>query len=237
MDLFRNAKVVLLRSHTNKYLFADEDEESVTQSRNGWTKNARWSVEFVRFSDSIIRLKSCYGNYLTASNQRLFLGMTGMKVLQTRPERLDSSHEWEPIKERSLVRLKTQYGSFLRGNGGVPPWRNSVTHDAPHRTVTQEWILWNVEVIETEIQSSVHKTLAQPEPDLYSTSSSVSFESGRPSTSESTNSGALNTLPKPEGRRIFYQIADDDGRMKIRRGIFYQTADDEWRMKIQRGTL
>ena len=26
------------------------DEESVTQSRNGWTKNARWSVEFVRFS-------------------------------------------------------------------------------------------------------------------------------------------------------------------------------------------
>ncbi|XP_023538149.1 uncharacterized protein LOC111799006 [Cucurbita pepo subsp. pepo] len=219
MDFFRNAKVVRLRSHNKKYLFADEDEESVTQSRNGSSENARWSVEFVKYSDSIIRLKSCYGKYLMASNQPFLLGMTGLKVLQTRPERLNSSLEWEPIKERSLVKLKTRYGNFLRGNGGVPPWRNSVTHDVPHRTATQEWILWDVDVVEIEIQSSVHKTLAHPEPEpdpdssleLSSTSSSVSFESANPSRSESKNSGALNSPPKSEGRRIFYQIADDEG--------------------------
>ncbi|XP_060171535.1 uncharacterized protein LOC132602784 [Lycium barbarum] len=91
MELFHKAKAARLQSHHDKYLAADEDEESVTQDRNGASKNAKWFVEFVEKIDNVIRLKSCYGKYLTASNQSFLLGMTGMKVLQTLPQRLDSS--------------------------------------------------------------------------------------------------------------------------------------------------
>uniref|UniRef100_A0A803PFY4 DUF569 domain-containing protein n=1 Tax=Cannabis sativa TaxID=3483 RepID=A0A803PFY4_CANSA len=154
MDVFHNAKAVRLRSHHDKFLLADEDEESVIQDRNGSSKNARWTVEFVSGSDSIIRLKSNYGKYLTASNHPFLLGMTGRKVVQTLPRRLDSSLEWEPIKEGSHVKFKTRYGHFLRANGGLPPWRNSVTHDIPHRTSTQDWILWHVEIVEIESTDS-----------------------------------------------------------------------------------
>lgn len=148
MELFHKAKAVRLQSHHEKYLTAEEDEESVTQDRNGASKNAKWTVEFVEKAENVIRLKSCYGKYLTASNQPFLLGMTGRKVLQTLPNRLDSSVEWEPIREGQQVKLRTRYGQFLRGNGGLPPWRNSVTHDIPQRTKTQEWVLWDVQVVE-----------------------------------------------------------------------------------------
>lgn len=152
MDLFKNAKAVRLRSHHDKFLSADEDEESVIQDRNGSSKNARWTIEFVSGSDASatsVRLKSFYGKYLTASNQPFLLGMTGCKVTQTLPTRNDSSVEWVPIGEGpALLRLRTRYGNFLRANGGLPPWRNSVTHDVPHRTSTQDWILWEVEIVE-----------------------------------------------------------------------------------------
>uniref|UniRef100_A0A2N9E125 Uncharacterized protein n=1 Tax=Fagus sylvatica TaxID=28930 RepID=A0A2N9E125_FAGSY len=163
MDLFYNAKTVRLRCHHDKYLLADEDEESVTQDRNGSSKNARWTVEFLQDSQVIIRLKSCYNKYLTASNQPFLLGVTGRKVIQSLPRRLDSSVEWEPIKEGSQVKLKTRYGNFLRANGGVPPWRNSITHDIPHRTATQDWILWYVDTL--EIQSSDSSVSSPPKSD------------------------------------------------------------------------
>eukprot|EP00262_Sarcandra_glabra_P005649 TRINITY_DN17392_c0_g1_i1.p1 TRINITY_DN17392_c0_g1~~TRINITY_DN17392_c0_g1_i1.p1 ORF type:complete len:397 (-),score=43.59 TRINITY_DN17392_c0_g1_i1:255-1304(-) len=152
MDLFQNAKAVRLRSHHNKYLFAEEDEESVCQNRKGASHNARWTVEFVEGSN-VIRLKSCYGRYLTASSMPFLLGMTGRKVLQTVPKRLDSSVEWEPVREGFQVRIKTRYGQFLRGNGGLPPWRNSVTHDIPQRTATQDWVLWDVDIVDIIVQS------------------------------------------------------------------------------------
>jgi hypothetical protein len=47
MDLVRNAKVVRLRSHHEKYLVAEEDKESVFQGRNGSSRNALWTVELV----------------------------------------------------------------------------------------------------------------------------------------------------------------------------------------------
>ncbi|KAK3227792.1 hypothetical protein Dsin_007654 [Dipteronia sinensis] len=147
MDLFQKAKVVRFRSHHDKYLLAEDDEETVCQDRNGIVKNAKWTVEFVDNSN-VLRFKSCFGKYLTASNMPLFLGMSGKKVLQTIPRRLDSSLEWEPIREGMQVRLRTRYGLFLRANGGVPPWRNSVTHDIPQRTSTQDWILWDVDILE-----------------------------------------------------------------------------------------
>ncbi|OIT32877.1 hypothetical protein A4A49_62791, partial [Nicotiana attenuata] len=182
MELFHKAKAVRLQSHHGKYLTADEDEESVTQDRNGSSKNAKWTVEFVEKTDNVIRLKSCYGKYLTASNQPFLLGMTGRKVLQTVPNRLDSSIEWEPIREGHQVKLRTRYGQFLRGNGGLPPWRNSVTHDIPHRTSTQDWILWDVHVVEILVH---HSPVSKPPPPLVNHSDSFASESSSPSTGSS----------------------------------------------------
>lgn len=157
MELFQRAKSVRLRSHHDKYLLADEDEEHVCQERNGSNRRARWTVEFVE-GHPVIRLNSCYGKYLTASNEPFLLGMTGSKVLQTVPRRLDSSVEWEPIRDGMQVKLKTRYGNFLRANGGLPPWRNSVTHDIPHRH--HDWVLWDVDVVEIRRHES---SSAEPE--------------------------------------------------------------------------
>lgn len=151
MDLFHRAKAVRLRSHHDKYLQAEDDEESVCQVRNGSSKNVRWTVEFL--DEGYLRLKSCYGRFLTASNIPFLLGMTGRKVLQTIPSKLDSSLEWEPIREGFHIKLKTHYGNYLRANGGVPPWRNSVTHDIPQRSATQDWILWEVDIVEIQVES------------------------------------------------------------------------------------
>ncbi|KAF5726793.1 putative Actin cross-linking protein [Tripterygium wilfordii] len=220
MEFFRKAKAVRLRGHHDKYLYADEDEESVTQDRNGSSKNARWAVEFAPGSESILRLKSCYGKYLTASNQPFLLGMTGRKVIQSLPRRLDSSLEWEPIREGSQIKLKTRYGNFLRANGGLPPWRNSVTHDIPHRTSTQDWILWDVDVVEILVQSPGHHPPAVP-PVAHSDSldfessspSSVPIKSGNFSRQESSDSYSGGSPPKSEGRTIYYHVADENGEV------------------------
>ncbi|KAI3779254.1 hypothetical protein L2E82_08885 [Cichorium intybus] len=211
MDLFNNAKAVRLKSHHNKYLHADEDEESVTQDRNGGAKNNRWTVEFVTESHedniTIIRLKSCYNKYLTASNQPFLLGMTGRKVLQTVPRRLDSSVEWEPIREGNQVKLRTRYGQFLRANGGLPPWRNSVTHDIAHRTAFQDWILWDVDVVDIVVQSPA----ARPAPPLvFHSDSFTSSESSSPTFSESTDVPHSSPPKMEEGRAIYYHVLSDD---------------------------
>ncbi|CAH9087475.1 unnamed protein product [Cuscuta epithymum] len=219
MELFHRAKTVRLRSHHDKYLTADEDEESVTQDRNGTSPNARWTVEIPENTDNVIRLKSCYGKYLTASNHPFLLGMTGRKVLQTLPGRLDSSLEWEPIREGKHVKFKTRYGQFLRANGGLPPWRNSVTHDIPHRTATQDWIVWDVHVVDILLLSPVLK----PAPPLVIHSDSFASESDSPSTASNTSQSfsgresgdSLDNIAKMvgDGRLIFYRIAGDHGEI------------------------
>uniref|UniRef100_A0A2P2JPF7 Uncharacterized protein LOC105116278 n=2 Tax=Rhizophora mucronata TaxID=61149 RepID=A0A2P2JPF7_RHIMU len=219
MELFSNAKAVRLRSHHDKYLLAEEDEETVIQDRNGSSKNVRWTVEFAPGPDFIIRLKSCCGKYLTASNQPFLLGMTGQKVLQTLPGRLDSSVEWIPIREGTQVKLKTRYGNFLRANGGLPPWRNSVTHDIPHRTATQNWVLWDVDILEIQVRSPGHQDRPVP-PISHSDSlefgssspSSVSARSANFSRQESSDS-MVGSPPKSEGRTIYYRVADESGEI------------------------
>ncbi|KAH9322550.1 hypothetical protein KI387_017189, partial [Taxus chinensis] len=188
MDLFKKAKTVRLRSHHDKYLWAEEDEETVSQDRDGASKNAKWQVEFVEGSP-LIRLKSCYNYYLTATDIPFLLGMTGKKVLQTLPSRLDSSLEWEPTREGFHVKLKSRYGNYLRGNGGPPPWRNKVTHDIPHRTATQDWVLWEVEVMEI----ALHPT---------------------PAVVEEPDPPSPILAPKPDGRLIYYAIGDDNGHIE-----------------------
>ncbi|KAL2503046.1 Actin cross-linking protein [Forsythia ovata] len=110
MEFFNEAKVVQFKNHLNKYLVADEDEETVRQSGNGGaSKKARWTVELVEGNPHVIRLKGCHGKYLTAADVLFLLGITGKKVLQTVPAtKKDISVEWEPIKERYKVKLRTK---------------------------------------------------------------------------------------------------------------------------------
>ncbi|PWA37892.1 Actin cross-linking [Artemisia annua] len=227
MDLFRNAKAVRLKNIHNKYLHAEDDEESVSQDRNGSSKNNRWTVEFVTNHQdddiTIIRLKSCYNKYLTASNQPFLLGMTGRKVMQTVPRRLDSSVEWEPIREGNQVKLRTRYGQYLRANGGLPPWRNSVTHDVPHRTATQEWVLWDIDVVDIVVQSPApgpppplvyHSAQDHSNDDSFTsseTSSSPRPDFSRQQSSDSHHHSSTGSPPKFEdGRAIYYHVISED---------------------------
>ncbi|OVA09097.1 Protein of unknown function DUF569 [Macleaya cordata] len=214
MELFHNAKAVRLRSHHEKYLLAEEDEESVCQDRNGSSKTARWTIEFIQ-DGNFLRFKSCFGKYLTASNVPFLLGMTGRKVLQTLPRRLDSSVEWEPVREGFQVKLKTRYGNFLRANGGLPPWRNSVTHDIPHRTATQDWVLWDVDILEIQVKSVPQSIPVPPEdpvqePILPPRGSPVK----PPGLSEVESSDSFDNSSVPvrvDGRIIYFSIADENG--------------------------
>ncbi|XAR51783.1 hypothetical protein NMG60_11006517 [Bertholletia excelsa] len=163
MELFHKAITVKL-SYRDKFLTAQEDMESVCIDRDGSSRNAVWGVEFAD-GDQCLRLRSCYGKYLTASSSPFLPGTTAKKVVQSLPIKTDAGIEWEPIRDGFSVRLKTRNGHFLRPNGGLPPWRNSVTHDVPHRMGTQEKILWDVEVVDslTKTQSpllSLTKTRA-----------------------------------------------------------------------------
>lgn len=154
MELLSEAKAVKIRSHIDKYLIADDDQETVRQSRNGSLKRAIWTVEIVGSKNNVIRLKSCYGKYLTASDQPFLLGMTGKKVVQSLPEnKFDLKFDWEAIRDGFQLRLKTWCGTYLRGNGGTPPWRNSVTHDEPHTGSTKNWVLWDLEIVNVEAGS------------------------------------------------------------------------------------
>ncbi|KAF2607883.1 hypothetical protein F2Q68_00046179 [Brassica cretica] len=78
------------------------------------------------------------------------LGATGHKVVQSRRTGDgDPAGEWKPVTDGSKVKLKSRNGgNFLRANGGMPPWRNSVTHDIPNRSATQDCVVWEVDVVE-----------------------------------------------------------------------------------------
>ncbi|PIN20646.1 hypothetical protein CDL12_06664 [Handroanthus impetiginosus] len=147
MDIFLKAKTIRLISHKDKYLKAEEDRVTISLSRDGSAKNTIWIVEFVEGKDCI-QLKSCFGTYLTASSLPFLPGVTGKKVIQTWPSQCDSATEWEPLRDGMQVRMRSLWGNFLRPNGGLPPWRNSITHDVPHRRKTHDKLLWDVEVVE-----------------------------------------------------------------------------------------
>lgn len=216
MDLLRNAKAVRLRSHHGKFLHANDDQESVSQTRSVTARNNIWSIEFVNDTPdnvTIIRLKSCYDKYLTASNHHFLLGLTGKKVLQTVPNRLDSSVEWEPMGHGKNAKLKTRYGHYLRANGGLPPWRNSVTHDIPHRSATQGWIMWQIEVVDIPLQLPAPPPPNQVVPHSDSIPSSGS---NSPSAIWSKSPTFWNQesidwpLKREEGRAIYYHVITDD---------------------------
>ncbi|KAG9159890.1 hypothetical protein Leryth_005648 [Lithospermum erythrorhizon] len=209
MDFFKKAKSVRLKSHHEKFLTADQDQETVIQDRNNSSKAAKWEVEFVDDYEVVIRLKSCFGKYLTATEDQYLLGVTGRKVKQTLPMKLDSSVEWEPIKEGEHVRLKTRYGNFLRANGGVPPWRNSVTHDIPHRHT--DWVLWDVDLV--ELRGELPEKMQ--EVDQVVEDDALVFTLRTPGFSpEKSFDLADSSSPKtPEGRTIYYKVIDESGNI------------------------
>ena len=53
MEFFQKANVVRLRSYHDKYMLADDDQETVYQDRNGTYKNAKWTVEIVENGNAI----------------------------------------------------------------------------------------------------------------------------------------------------------------------------------------
>ncbi|KAL2330036.1 hypothetical protein Fmac_017617 [Flemingia macrophylla] len=222
MEFFQRAEVVRLRSHHDKYLLADDDQEGVFQDRNGTYKNAKWTVEIVEGSN-LVRLKSCYGKYLTASNMPFLLGATGKKVLQTLPTRLGSSVGWEPIREGVQVRLMTRYGQFLRANGGLPPWRNSITHDIPHRTATANWVLWDVDLVQLRqtppkpIETSIHDDTSMDSPPPYDdVPANISLKSPKlPTEFVQHRDWEENSSPMKDGRIIFYNVGDEHGDVAV----------------------
>ncbi|KAK4346568.1 hypothetical protein RND71_032907 [Anisodus tanguticus] len=206
MEFFQKVKSVRLKSHHDKFLLADRDQETVYQDRHGTSKSAKWTIEFPEEVENVIRLKSCYGKYLTATDDQVLLGVTGRKVVQSLPKRLDSSVEWEPMKDGFLVKLKTRYGNYLRANGGLPPWRNSITHDIPHRH--HNWILWEVDIVEKLPESTPKITQSERLDD----DSSSSFHFTSPTYSRSESRDGFDASPvKAEGRLIYYHVADDNG--------------------------
>ncbi|XP_057786121.1 uncharacterized protein LOC131003608 isoform X1 [Salvia miltiorrhiza] len=194
MDFFRKAKSVKLKSRHDKYLTAGGDDHSVFQERS--EKSVIWTVEFVEGAGGVVRLRSGSGKYLTALDEEFLLGVTGRKVVLTLPAKLDSSVEWEPIRDGMQIKLKTRYGNYLRANGGVPPWRNSVTHDIPHRH--HDWILWDVEVVDLRSDADLS------EDDVTSSNFTLRLPSNVSSSSEDSSR-------KYEGRLIYYYVVDDDG--------------------------
>ncbi|XP_074337464.1 uncharacterized protein LOC141674654 [Apium graveolens] len=147
MDLFERAKTIRLRTIRDKFLVADDNEETVFQHRDDSSTSSVWNVEIIT-GGKYVRFKSCYGTYLTASDN-LSPGIIGKKVVQSFPKSVDMSMtDWEPVRDGFQVRLRTRKGSFLRPNGGVPPWRNTVTHDMPQTSKTHEKVLWSIDVVE-----------------------------------------------------------------------------------------
>lgn len=145
MDFFKDVHSVRLLGHKGKFLWADDDRRSVAQKKGQDSYGVIWRVELVPERNAI-RLKSVYDLYLIASDYPFLLGATGKKVMQSFDSRAENV-EWEPLSAGEFVKLRTKGDKFLRANGGMPPYRNSVTHDVPVLSSNQHVVLWEVDVV------------------------------------------------------------------------------------------
>jgi hypothetical protein len=145
---FFDERVVRLKGCRGKYLCA-KDNRLVSQERNGEGNLATiWIVEKVTGSHNVIRLKSINNLYLTALEEAFLLGERGNKVQQSYSSKADSAVEWHPIHVtgENQIKLRTMRGTYLRANPGLPPYKNSVTHDSTKKAVSLNSFLWEVEI-------------------------------------------------------------------------------------------
>ncbi|KAJ0818037.1 putative actin-crosslinking [Helianthus annuus] len=157
MDVLRNDMIIRIKNNQGRYLVAQQDEESVSKSRDGSTKNAQWTVEM--YDEESLYLKSCYGKYLTASNQPSIPGLIArnLRVTQTQPAKRNTSHRWLPVsqpdpREPHSVWLKTPHSSYLRSHYGPPPLGNLITHDPIWKDTPNprnKKILWHIEIVDS----------------------------------------------------------------------------------------
>ncbi|MCO5592766.1 hypothetical protein L7F22_046769 [Adiantum nelumboides] len=201
MDFFKKSDTVRLRSRHGKYLFADDDECAVSQSREGSKRNAVWTVEVEDDDPSVIKLKSCYNCYLTATNVPFLLGWTGKKVLQMKLVDSESSVIWEPVRDGYSVKLKTRAGNFLRANGSIPPWRNSITHDSTHKHDCYCG------------SSSFTSNVPLSQQASFASNASFKEEPPTPKSNICVQPEPPTPKPKVDGRIIHYAVADDDGEI------------------------
>ncbi|GFP91586.1 hypothetical protein PHJA_001302600 [Phtheirospermum japonicum] len=123
------------------------------------------------------------------------------------------------VWENGAVKLKTRYVRFLRANGGLPPWRNSVTQDVPHRTATKEWVLWEVHVVEILPAAPATFVVGREEVLAPETTNDVSGGGGYSPAPASfsrqeSNDYYVNSPPKgSDGRLIYFHIADENGQI------------------------
>ncbi|GMH19384.1 hypothetical protein Nepgr_021225 [Nepenthes gracilis] len=247
MEFFHGAKAVRLRSQHNKYLVAEDNEEIVWQSGDGASRSARWEVELVEGKSNAIRLKNCKTwKYLSASDEAFLLGWTGKRVVQASPRmKLDASVEWEPVKEGSHLKLKSLKGKgmFLRANGFTPPWKNSVTHDLPGRTATQDWILWRVDILENDHQND--KSIGKNSPDpgatkaIFTSADEKEKEEAETlssaSSSSSVNSAAYYGSGSPVSVRSVHSSSQITEPVIITRrstSVDSETAASHWKPKV-----
>ncbi|CAN1852558.1 hypothetical protein LINPERHAP1_LOCUS40692 [Linum perenne] len=169
MEFFTKTMAVKLRSHLDKYLTADPDNKTVRQTSAAAASSHRatWHVELIPYKNGVVRLRSCHGTYLAASDAPFLLGVTGYKVVQTPPDGVGGRDEeslrmeWRPVRDGFQVRLKSCWcGKYLMGNGGAPPMRNSVTHDEPGTSPMRKWVLWTVEAVVGDMDYSVKDYLS-----------------------------------------------------------------------------
>ncbi|KAF7850255.1 hypothetical protein BT93_L5688 [Corymbia citriodora subsp. variegata] len=108
MEFFRKAQKVRLRSfwqefpgghYRSAHLYGRIDGKEVAFYDDANVLTI-WSVEFVDNSDSVLRLKSCFGGYLTASYEPS--PPTGCRVVQSRDPLFYS--EWEPVMVPTRVK-------------------------------------------------------------------------------------------------------------------------------------
>lgn len=165
---------------------------------------------------------------------------------------MDSSAEWEPISDNGIhVRFKSRYGQYLRANKGLPPWRNSITHDIPSRTVTQDWILWSVDVLQIRVikddAESTHSssTFSRIEV-LYVDTDTIVLKMLsfllclNIHCDQSGDSFTMTLPPNSEGRLIYYEIGDDcgniDNETEQKSLIFNGTELTELKKKLEEET-
>ncbi|KAK1440825.1 hypothetical protein QVD17_06657 [Tagetes erecta] len=164
MELFQNDMIIRLKNNQGRYLVAQQDEESVSKSRDGSTKNAQWKIEI--HDEESVYLKSCYGKYLTASNQPSIPGLVArnLKVIQTLPEKKNTSHLWLPVslsdpQEPHSVWLTTLHNTYLRAHCGPPPLGNMITHDVLRNDMPNprnKRILWYIEIVDMPSNTLKH---------------------------------------------------------------------------------